>query len=125
MAAEAEERARARWLEADHRVRAAGREKEAVLERAGRLADEDLPAGLRGHLAQAGARHLTTITDERIELDRHAASRRGELDAAMTRLRSLERIVSRLDEAAEQQRRRIEEVDWRDLVAARTVRGLS
>ena len=47
-----------------------------------------------------------------------------ELDAALIRLRSLERLISRIDEAAKMQRRRTEEAEWRDLVAARTVRGI-
>lgn len=123
IAAGAEERARAKWLDASLSVRVADREREAVLERAGRLADADLPAGLRGHLAQTGARHLIALTDERVELDAAAAEVREQFDSALTRSRALERLVARLDAEEKRRRQRLMAVELADLVASRAVRS--
>lgn len=123
IAADAEERARARWVDASLKVRVADREREAVLERAGRLADADLPAALRGHLAQTGARHLTALTDERSELDTVAAEVREQFDAALMRSRALERLIARLEVEEKQRRQRTMAAELADLVASQSVRS--
>lgn len=117
---EIEQQARARRIAATRELRRADEEREAVLDRAGSLASEDLPSGLRGHLASVGARHLVALGDQKAELLLEANAVIEEHDAARARLRSLERVVERLDEAEQLRRRRQEEAELRDLVAART-----
>ena len=101
------------------------RRRESSLLRAARLAGEDVPIGLRSHLAGAGARHLVALADEKSELIDEAGVRRAELDEADSKVRSLERLIERLDEADALRRRRAAAADLEDLVAVRAARGLA
>jgi hypothetical protein len=122
LAAEQEQRARGHWLEVSHRLRLADQAREAVLERAARLAEHGLSPGLQGELARVGARHLVALSEQKAVLVEEAADARRRLEEAMVRSRSLERVVTRLEEAQQEERRRADEADWRDLVAVRSSR---
>lgn len=119
LATEQEERARAQFVQADHQVSQADRRRTEALLGAAELADHDLPLGLRGHLTGVGARHLVELADRRAELAGEADRRRAELAEAVTRVRSYERLVTRLDRAADERRRQREAADLQDLVAVR------
>lgn len=123
LAAENEQRARGRLQEAAHRVSAVDRRRTAALEGAARLAEPDIPLALRGHLSGAGARHLLALADEKGGLVVEVDARRCELEEAMTKVRSLERLVERIDRAADLRRRRREAADLQDLVAIRAARA--
>ena len=125
VATELEERARARWTDANHCVQLVDRRRTAALERAGRLSAEELPVALRSHLTTSGARHLVALADERATLTMEAEARRAELEVAATKVRSLERLIDRLDRADELQRRRRAEAELRDLMAIRAARSES
>lgn len=121
----AEQQAQAKLARARLRLRATDDEREAMLDRAGLLAEQDLPSGLRGHLASVGANHLVALTNEKARLALEAGALQADVDEARVRVRSLERVVSRLDEAEAQQRRRLDQANLQDLVAARTNRRTS
>lgn len=123
MAAENERRAVGRLQEAARRVSAVDRRRTAALEGAARLAGPDVPLGLRGHLSGAGARHLLALADEKGELVVEVDTRRSELDEAMTKLRSLERLVERIERAERDRHRRREAAELQDLVAIRAAKG--
>ncbi len=125
IASETEERARARWVVANQEVNTIDRQREGALERAGALANEDIPIGLRTHLTGAGARHLMSLADQKVELVQEADARQAELQEAVTKVKSLERVVERLDRAENQRRDQRTAADLQDLVAIRAVRGLT
>lgn len=124
VAAETEEQARVRWSEANQKVSAVDRKRETALDRAGRLASEQVPLALRTHLTGAGARHLVALSDEKSQLLTEAEALRFELQEAATRLKSLERLVDRLDTAEADRRDRREAADIQDLVAIRAARAM-
>jgi len=123
LAAESEERAVARLQQAAHRVAAVDRRRTSALQGASRLAGPDVSLALRAHLAGAGARHLLALADEKGELVVEVDSRRTELDEARTRVRSLVRLVERIDRADDLRRRRAQAAELQDLVAIRAVRA--
>lgn len=122
LAEERAEQARAQLHRADHEVAAADRRRSDALEGAAELARTPLALPLRGHLTVSGARHLVQLADERAELADHAEQARALLAEAVTRVRSLERVVERLDRAAGLKRRRQEAANLQDLVAIRAAR---
>ncbi len=123
MAAEAEERSRVRWVEASQAVRAADHQRQGTLARASDLAKQTMPVKLRAFLVSTGARHLVTLSDDKVELLAEAEGARSELEAAMTRTRSLERVVARQEAAERLNQQRIDAADWHDLVAVRSARA--
>lgn len=123
LAAEAEEQARAELHRADHRVSQADQRRVDALRGAADLAEHELPIGLRAHLAGAGARHLADLADERVDLAAAADLAREQLAEAVTRMRSLERLVERLDRAEAERRRQRDAADLQDLVAMRAAAG--
>lgn len=125
IAGENEARARAKWFEADNQVRLLDRERETALNRAGRLSTHNLPIGLRSHLVGAGARHLVALAGRKVGLVDEAALYQGELEQAVIKVRSLDRMVERLDEAERLSRRRREAADLQDVVAIRAARRSS
>ncbi len=124
VASETEEQARARWAAATQEVNSVDREREGALQRAGELANQNIPLRLRGHLTDAGARHLVSLADQKVELVQEADARQAELQEAVTKVKSLERGVERLDQAAQHRREQREAADLQDLVAIRAVRGI-
>lgn len=123
IASDTEQLARARWASATREVDLVDRRREQALERAGQLADQSLPLALRGHLAGAGARHLVALAEQKGELVVQAEERQAELQEAVTKMKSLERVVERLDRAAQQERDEQEAAELQDLVAIRAARG--
>lgn len=124
LASETEEQARARWAEANQNVNIVDRRRQGALDRAGKLASEEIPLALRSHLTGAGARHLVSLADEKSELLTVAEERQSELQEAVTKLKSLERMVERLDKAEALRRDREETANMQDLVAIRAARGI-
>lgn len=122
IAAETEEQARARWAQATFQVQQLDHQRETALDRAAELANHDLPLGLRSHLTGAGARHLLSLADRKTELVVEAESRRSELQEAVTKVRSLDRLIERLDRKAREERERKEAAELADLVAVRAAR---
>ena len=122
VASEAEEQARARWAAATQEVNGIDREREGALQRAGQLANQEMSLKLRSHLTGAGARHLISLTDQKVELAEQVDERQVELQEAVTKVKSLERVVERLDDAARERRRQQEVADLQDLVSIRAVR---
>ncbi len=119
LAAEQEEQARAELHRADAEVAQADRRRADALQGAADLAAAELPLALRGHLAGVGARHLVELTGQRADLAVDADRARADLADAVTRTRSLERLVGRLDRVAADRRRRRQAADLQDLVAIR------
>ena len=125
LAAEAEQTARAQWAEAERRVQADDLARETTLARSSELAKEELSPGLQAHLISSGARHLTALAEEKEAHTVEAGERRDELDEARVRLRSLERLVERLDATERLRRRQAAEAVQRDLIASRATRRSS
>lgn len=125
LASEREEQARAEFHRADHRVTEADRRRTDALEGAADLARHDVPLALRGHLAGAGARHLIQLAGERADLSADADRAREQLAEAVSRVRSLERLVDRLDRAVADRDRRREQAELQDLVAIRAAHDAS
>lgn len=122
MAAETEEQARARFEEANSRVQQLDNERETALDRAADLANLDIPLAFRSHLTGAGARHLVSLADQKVELVGEAESKRADLQEAATKVRSLDRLIERLDRDARERRERLEASELQDLVAIRSAR---
>ncbi len=122
VAAETEEQARASWAQATFRVQQLDNERETALDRAAELANLELPIAFRSHLTGAGARHLVSLADRKTELVVEAESRREVLQEAVTKVRSLDRLIDRLDQQAREARERREAAELADLVAVRAAR---
>ncbi len=122
LATEQQEQARAELHQADERVAKADRRRADALQGAADLADEQLSLRLRAHLAVSGARHLVDLAGERADLAVEADRARSELSEAATRVRSLERLVERLDAAADERDRQRQAAELQDLVAIRAAR---
>ena len=119
LASETEERAKARWAEINQMVGAVDQQRETVLDRATDLAKQTMPTRLRSLLVSTGARHLLTMSDRKSELVVDLEAARVELEQAMVRTRSLERVVARQEAAERTRRERIEAAELQDLVAVR------
>lgn len=122
LAAEREEQARADVHRAAGHLAAADQRRSDALQGAADLAALDLPLAMRGHLTVSGARHLVHLAGERADLAGAAERARAELAEAATRVRSLERLVERLDRAVEAQNRQRDAAELQDLVAIRAAR---
>jgi len=122
LAAEQQEQARAELHQADGRVAEADRRRADALQGAAGLADEQLPLALRAHLTVSGARHLVDLAGERADLAVEADQARTELFDATSRVRSLERLVERLDASAKERDRQRQAAELQDLVAIRAAR---
>lgn len=122
IAAERAEQARAELYQADGHLAEADRRRSDALQGAADLAALDLPLAMRGHLTVSGARHLVHLAGERADLAGAAERARAELAEAATRVRSLERLVERLDRAVDAQDRQRQAAELQDLVAIRAAR---
>ncbi len=122
LATEQQEQARAELNQADERVAQADRRRADALQGAADLAGEQLSLGLRAHLTVSGARHLVDLAGERADLAIEADRARSELFEAATRVRSLERLVERLDASAKERDRLRHAAELQDLVAIRAAR---
>ena len=122
LAAEQEDRARARFHEVDRQVADVDRRRADALQGAAGLAGERLSLAMRGHLAGVGARHLVALAGQRADLSGELDLRRADLVDAVGRVRSFERLVSRLDRSIAERQRRRELADLQDLVAIRAAR---
>jgi len=125
LAVEAEERARAGWLMAAAQLQSADVEREAVLERASQLGEQDLPVGLRGLLVSTGANYLSLLSQQKTELTQAVVAAQTDLEAAVVRLRSLERVAERAERAEQAERQRVANADMSDLVSIRAGRNQS
>ncbi len=102
------------------------RETEAAMaaerERTGELLAATVDPALRGLLAQAGLRHqrMLDATRDRLEVD--AARAEATWHDARLRVKSLEKLVERLDTGLRTRRRLAENADWQDLVTSRAGR---
>ncbi|MEL7157543.1 MAG: hypothetical protein AAFN30_13190 [Actinomycetota bacterium] len=115
------DRAKAQLADASRQVEANESERRQMLERSGRLAEDEMPSQLRTHLAGAGARRLSLLVNEKARLTAEEADSRAEVEAAHVRLRALERLVARVDEADAKDRRRAAANELQDLVVTRAV----
>lgn len=122
LASEQREQARAEKSRADERLAQADHQRAEALQGAAALADEELSLRLRAHLTVSGARHLVDLAGERAGLAEEADRARTDLFEAATRVRSLERLVERLDTAAKERDRERQAADLQDLVAIRAAR---
>lgn len=122
VAGETEAQAKAGWIEADRQVRQLDERRHNTLTKAEALAGDDVPLGLRGHLVGVGARHLVALADEKVELAAEAELRRAEFQEAAVKVRSLDRLVGRLDKTDEERRTRIEQADLQDAMTIRAAR---
>ncbi|MEM9652375.1 MAG: hypothetical protein AAGA65_09785 [Actinomycetota bacterium] len=122
VAAETEEQARARWAEATRAVNQVDVQRESALDRAANLATLELPLAFRSHLTGAGARYLVSLADQKTELVIEAESRREELQEAVTKVKSLDRLIERLDRQAAEERERRAAAELQDLVAVRAAK---
>lgn len=117
-----QEKARAEAQVAAGRVAALDEERATALSAAVSLAEQRISIGLRAHLAAAGSRHLAELADQKQELMIDLDTKREALGEATSRLRSMERLLERLDEAAKLRRRRQEEAELADLVMIEAAR---
>lgn len=116
------DRAKAQLADATRQVEANESERRRMLERSGRLAEDDMSSQLRTHLAGAGARRLSLLLEEQAKLSAEEADSRAGVEAAHVRLRALERLVARVDAADVKNRRRVAANELQDLVASRAAR---
>lgn len=122
VAAETEEQARARWAQATGHITHVDQQRETALDRAAQLATQDLPLAFRGHLTGVGARYLQSLADRKSELMVEADARRAELQEAVTKVKSLDRLIDRLDRDAQEAQDRRTAAELQDLVAIRAAR---
>ncbi len=78
---------------------------------------------LRGLLAQAGLRHQRELDANRDRLEADAARAEAVWHEARLRVRSLEKLVERLDTGLRARRRLAENAEWQDVVTSRAGRG--
>lgn len=124
IAADQEQAARGRWLESLNDLRAVDRQRTESLEAAGRLGDEEVPVGLLNHLVCAGARHLSALGDQRVEITTRVAEREQELQESTRKTRSLDRLVERLDEAEAERRNSQAAAELLDATVVRAARRM-
>jgi hypothetical protein len=74
---------------------------------------------LRGLLAQAGVRHQRVLDAARDRLEADAAVAEEAWHDARLRVRSLEKLVERLDTGLRTRRRQAENAEWQDVVTSR------
>ncbi len=122
VAGETEAQAKAEWLEADRQVRLLDERRHNTLTQAEALGRDDVPLGLRGHLVGLGARHLVALAGEKAELAGEAEQRRAEFQEAAVKVRSLDRLVERLDKTEQERRTRVEQADLQDAMTIRAAR---
>jgi hypothetical protein len=95
---------------------------EAEQERTQDLVTRVGPA-LRGHLLGTGIRHRHLLEARRDELERAATADSERWSVARQRVRSLEKLVERLDGAQDLRRRRADNAAWQDMIASRATRA--
>lgn len=117
-----QELARAQMQTAAGRVAALDDERASALSGAAKLAEQKVSLGMRGHLAAAGSRHLVELAARKQELSSELATKREALGEATSRLRSLERLLERIEKADDLRRRQREEAELADLVAVQAAR---
>ena len=83
------------------------------------LAHPELTPGLRSMLVGAGIRHLQVLAAQQAELVRAAEADHARWMAARRRVRSLEKLVERLDVTETARRRLADNAEWQDLVTSR------
>ncbi|MEM8923631.1 MAG: hypothetical protein AAGD35_09000 [Actinomycetota bacterium] len=116
------QRARAELARASREVDANAEARQDLIDRSTALAGDDMSSQLRSHLAGAGARRLTQLVEEKAALQETEARTRVEAEAANARLKALERLVKRVDDADALRRRRAADAELQDLVASRATR---
>ncbi|MEZ5408083.1 MAG: hypothetical protein R2761_08665 [Acidimicrobiales bacterium] len=77
---------------------------------------------LRGLLAQAGVRHQQALETARAHQEAEAAAAEAVWHEARLRVRSLEKLVERLDTGLRTGRRLAENAEWQDVVTSRAGR---
>lgn len=117
----AEDDARIELIEAADQLRRTAQAIEAAIEGAGRLADDEVPAGLRGHLVTVGARNLTVLSADEIEQRGDTERARDGWQQARRRRRSLEKLVERIETDLRQRQERSARAEWQDLVTSRAM----
>ncbi|MGH1489484.1 MAG: hypothetical protein ACRBK7_08855 [Acidimicrobiales bacterium] len=125
VAGETEAQARAMWVEADRQVLLLDQRRQDTLAKAELLGGDDVPLGLRGHLVGLGARHLLALAGEKKTLASEAELRRSEFEEAAVKVRSLDRLVERLDKSVKERRIRVEQADLQDAMTIRAAREAS
>lgn len=85
----------------------------------GQLLASGLAPGLRAMLATAGTRHLEQLHQGRSRLELAAVADRQVWDRARIRVRSLDKLVERLDAAQSARDRLAENAEWQDIVTSR------
>lgn len=102
------------------------RETEAAMaaeaERTRHLLAATADPALRGLLAQAGLRHQRMLDTARDRLEVEAAKAEATWHDARLRVKSLEKLVERLDTGLRTRRRLAENAEWQDLVTSRAGR---
>jgi hypothetical protein len=117
-----QQRAQAQVQAAAARVRAVDDQRASALSGAASLAANSVPLGLRGHLVSVGARHLHQLADDKSELVDALDEERRALEEATGKVRSLERLGQRLDEAERLRTQRRAAADLQDLVGVDAAR---
>lgn len=108
---------------ARQQVRAAEAAMTAEADRTRELLAATADPALRGLLAQAGVRHQRVLDADRDRLEADAAAAEATWHEARLRVRSLEKLVERLDTGLRNRRRLSENAEWQDVVTSRAGRG--
>ncbi len=87
------------------------------------LGHPDVSPALRSMLVAAGLRHLEVLGAQQAELARVAEADHTRWLAARRRVRSLEKLVERLDAAEAARRKLADAAEWQDLVTSRASRS--
>jgi hypothetical protein len=125
VATETEARARADWIEADQQVQQIDERRHNTLVGAEQLGGAEVPLALRGHLVGVGARHLLALAGEKATLADEAEERRAAFQEAAIKVRSLDRLIERIDRTELERRTKAEQADLQDAMTIRAARETS
>lgn len=109
-------------FQARQRVREIEAAMAAEAEQTRQLLAATADPALRGLLAQAGLRHQRMLDAARDRLDAEAAKAEATWHDARLRVKSLEKLVERLDTGLRTRRRLAENAEWQDLVTSQAGR---
>jgi len=110
-------------FQARQQVREAEAAMAAEADRTRELLAATADPALRSLLAQAGVRHQRVLDAARDRLEADAAAAEAAWHEARLRVRSLEKLVERLDTGLRARRRQAENAEWQDVVTSRAGRG--
>lgn len=110
-------------FEARQQVREAEAAMAAEADRTRELLAATADPALRGLLAQAGLRHRQVLDTARVRLETEAAQAETVWHQARLRVKSLEKLVERLDTGLRTRRRLAENAEWQDVVTSRAGRS--